>query len=164
MDSPGLVNGFYNVWIEGSLATNYPDLTNLFGLDQYDDGSAKYMGVSLRNNSNRPVPIQTVRSKIAELSGPDVPTPIGGAATFTWETQGYGEQFCYVDGQKVANTADMVSHGCCTVRVCLGGLGVGNSLFVRNSEHINSSGSGSSSSSSGDCPCAARRQLVIALN
>jgi hypothetical protein len=108
MDSPGLVNGFYNVWIEGSLATNYPDLTNLFGLDQYDDGSAKYMGVSLRNNSNRPVPIQTVRSKIAELAGPDVPTPIGGAATFTWETQGYGEQFCYVDGQKVANTADML--------------------------------------------------------
>jgi hypothetical protein len=112
MDSPGLVNGFYNVWIEGSLATNYPDLTNLFGLDQYDDGSAKYMGVSLRNNSNRPVPIQTVRSKIAELAGPDVPTPIGGAATFTWETQGYGEQFCYVDGQKVANTADMVSLSC----------------------------------------------------
>lgn len=109
MDSPGLVNGFYNVWIEGSLATNYPDLTNLFGLDQYDDGSAKYMGVSLRNSSNRPVPIQTVRSKIAELAGPDVPTPVGGAATFTWETQGYGEQFCYVDGQKVANTADMVS-------------------------------------------------------
>lgn len=109
MDSPGLVNGFYNVWIEGSLATNYPDLTNLFGLDQYDDGSAKYMGVSLRNSSNRPVPIQTVRSKIAELTGPDGPTPIGGAATFTWETQGYGEQFCYVDGQKVANTADMVS-------------------------------------------------------
>lgn len=110
MDSPGLVNGFYNVWIEGSLATSYPDLVSLFGLDQYDDGSAKYMGVSLRNNSNRPVPIQTVRSKIADLSGPDVPTPIGGAATFTWETQGYGEQFCYVDGQKVANTADMVSH------------------------------------------------------
>lgn len=109
MDSPGLVNGFYNVWIEGSLATNYPDLTNLFGLDQYDDGSAKYMGVSLRNSSNRPVPIQTVRSKVADLQGPDVPTPIGGAATFTWETQGYGEQFCYVDGQKVANTADMVS-------------------------------------------------------
>jgi len=108
MDSPGLVNGFYNVWIEGSLATSYPDLVSLFGLDQYDDGSAKYMGVSLRNNSNRPVPIQTVRSKIAELAGPDVPTPIGGAATFTWETQGYGEQFCYVDGQKVANTADMV--------------------------------------------------------
>ena len=109
MDSPGLVNGFYNVWIEGSLATSYPDLVSLFGLDQYDDGSAKYMGVSLRNNSNRPVPIQTVRSKIADLQGPDVPTPIGGAATFTWETQGYGEQFCYVDGQKVANTADMVS-------------------------------------------------------
>lgn len=109
MDSPGLVNGFYNVWIEGSLATSYPDLVSLFGLDQYDDGSAKYMGVSLRNSSNRPVPIQTVRSKIADLAGPDVPVPIGGAATFTWETQGYGEQFCYVDGQKVANTADLVS-------------------------------------------------------
>lgn len=109
MDSPGLVNGFYNVWIEGSLATSYPDLVSLFGLDQYDDGSAKYMGVSLRNSSNRPVPIQTVRSKIVDLSGPDVPVPIGGAATFMWETQGYGEQFCYVDGQKVANTADMVS-------------------------------------------------------
>jgi hypothetical protein len=109
MESPGLVNGYYNVWIEGSLATSYPDLVSLFGLDQYDDGSAKYMGVSLRNNSNRPVPIQTVRSKIAELAGPDTPTPIGGAATFTWETQGYGEQFCYVDGQKIANTADRVS-------------------------------------------------------
>jgi hypothetical protein len=97
------------VWIEGSLSTNYPDLVSLFGLDQYDDGSAKYMGVSLRNSSNRPVPIQTVRSKIAELSGPDVPVQLGQAATFTWETQGYGEQFCYVDGQKVANTADLVS-------------------------------------------------------
>lgn len=109
MDSPGLINGYYNVWIEGSLATNYPDLVSLFGLDQYDDGSAKYMGVSLRNNSNKPVPIQTVKSKIAELSGPDVPVQLGSAATFTWETQGYGEQFCYVDGQKVANTADLVS-------------------------------------------------------
>jgi hypothetical protein len=108
MDSPGLVNGYYNVWIEGSLATSYPDLVSLFGLDQYDDGSAKYMGVSLRNNSNRPVPIQTVRSKIENLAGPDVPVALGSAATFTWDTLGYGEQFCYVDGQKVANTADLL--------------------------------------------------------
>jgi hypothetical protein len=70
------------------------------------------MGVSLRNSSNRQVPIQTVRSKIAELSGPDVPVQLGQAATFVWETQGYGEQFCYVDGQKVANTADLVSDSC----------------------------------------------------
>eukprot|EP00882_Tetradesmus_deserticola_P004386 GHRQ01004630.1.p1 GENE.GHRQ01004630.1~~GHRQ01004630.1.p1 ORF type:complete len:505 (+),score=154.95 GHRQ01004630.1:71-1585(+) len=108
MESPGLLNGYYNVWIEGSLSTTYPDLVSLFGLDQYDDGSAKYMGVSLRNSSNRPVPIQTVRSKIADLAGPDIPVQMGQAATFTWETQGYGEQFCYVDGQKVANTADVV--------------------------------------------------------
>ncbi|WIA36760.1 hypothetical protein OEZ86_008026 [Tetradesmus obliquus] len=108
MESPGLMNGYYNVWIEGSLSTTYPDLVSLFGLDQYDDGSAKYMGVSLRNSSNRPVPIQTVRSKIVDLQGPDVPVQLGAAATFTWDTQGYGEQFCYVDGQKVANTADLV--------------------------------------------------------
>jgi hypothetical protein len=109
METPGLVNGYYNVWIEGSLATSYPDLVSLFGLDQYDDGSAKFMGVSLRNNSNKPVPIQTVRSKIVDLAGPDTPVALGTAATFTWETEGYGEQFCYVDGQKVANTADLVS-------------------------------------------------------
>lgn len=112
MDSPGLINGYYNVWIEGSLATSYPDLVSLFGLDQYDDGSAKYMGVSLRNSSNKAVPIQTTKSKIVNLAGPDVPVQVGTAATFTWETDGYGEQFCYVDGQKVANTADMVSLCC----------------------------------------------------
>lgn len=111
MEAPGLVNGYYNVWIEGSLATSNPDLVSLFGLDQYDDGSAKYMGVQLRNNSNKPIPIQTVRSKIADLAGPEVPVQLGTAATFTWETMGYGEQFCYVDGQKVANTADLVSRG-----------------------------------------------------
>jgi hypothetical protein len=115
LENPGLVNGYYNVWIEGSIATAYPDIVSLFGLDQYDDGSAKYMGVSLRNSSNRPVPIQTVRSKIVDLAGPEVPTPLGSAATFTWQTDGYGEQFCYVDGQKVANAADQVCSALCCV-------------------------------------------------
>jgi len=106
MDSPGLVQGYYNVWIEGSLATSNPDLVSLFGLDQYDDGSAKYMGVSLRNSSNKPVPIQTTKSKIVDLSGPDTPVAPGAQVPFTWETQGFGEQFCYVDNVRVANTAD----------------------------------------------------------
>ncbi|KAF6263554.1 hypothetical protein COO60DRAFT_415468 [Scenedesmus sp. NREL 46B-D3] len=88
MESPGLINGFYNVWIEGSLSTTQPDLVSLFGQDQFDDGGAKFMGVSLRNSSNTNVPIQTVRSKIAELSGPDVPVQMGQAATFIWDTQG----------------------------------------------------------------------------
>lgn len=108
LDSPGLINGYYNVWIEGSLSTSVPDLNSLFGLDQYDDGSAKFMGVSLRNISNRPVPIQTVRSKIANLAGPEVPVAPGASAAFTWDTQGYGEQFCYVDGTRIANSADLV--------------------------------------------------------
>lgn len=108
MDSPGLVNGYYNVWIEGSLSTSSPDLNSLFGLDQYDDGSAKFMGVSLRNVSNKPVPIQTIKSKIANLAGPEVPVAPGASATFTWDTQGYGEQFCYVDGVRIANAADLV--------------------------------------------------------
>ena len=108
LDQPGLVNGYYNVWIEGSLASSVPDLNSLFGLDQYDDGGAKFMGNSLRNSSNRPVPIQTVKSKIANLAGPEVAVPPGGAATFTWDTEGYGEQFCYVDGQRIANSADLV--------------------------------------------------------
>ncbi|GBF90097.1 hypothetical protein Rsub_02805 [Raphidocelis subcapitata] len=108
LDSPGLVNGYYNVWIEGSLSTPTPDLNSLFGLDQYDDGSAKFMGVSLRNTSNRPVPIQTVLSKIANLAGPEVPVPAGASAPFTWDTQGFGEQFCYVDGQRIANAPDLV--------------------------------------------------------
>jgi hypothetical protein len=106
LDSPGLVNGYYNIWIEGSLSTSVPDLNSLFGLDQYDDGSAKFMGVSLRNISNRPVPIQTVRSKIANLAGPEVPVAQGASATFTWDTQGYGEQFCFVDGARISNSAD----------------------------------------------------------
>jgi len=106
LDTPGLVNGYYNVWIEGSLSTSVPDLNSLFGLDQYDDGSAKFMGVSLRNISNRPVPIQTVQSKIANLAGPEVPVAPGASAAFTWDTQGYGEQFCYVDGTRIANSAD----------------------------------------------------------
>jgi hypothetical protein len=106
LDTPGLVNGYYNVWIEGSLSTSVPDLNSLFGLDQYDDGSAKFMGVSLRNISNRPVPIQTVASKIADLAGPEVPVASGASAPFTWDTQGYGEQFCYVDGSRIANSAD----------------------------------------------------------
>jgi hypothetical protein len=108
LDSPGLVNGYYNVWIEGSLSTSTPDLNSLFGLDQYDDGSAKFMGVSLRNISNKPVPIQTVKSKIANLAGPEVPVASGASAAFTWDTQGYGEQFCYVDGTRIANAADAV--------------------------------------------------------
>ncbi|GBF88776.1 hypothetical protein Rsub_01677 [Raphidocelis subcapitata] len=108
LDSPGLVNGYYNVWIEGSLSTGNPDLNSLFGLDQYDDGSAKFMGVSLRNISNRPVPIQTVLSKIANLAGPEVPVPAGASAPFTWDTQGYGEQYCYVDGQRISNVPDRV--------------------------------------------------------
>lgn len=108
LESPGLVNGYYNVWIEGSLSTAVPDLNSLFGLDQYDDGSAKFMGVSLRNTSNKPVPIQTVMSKITNLAGPELPVQPGGSAAFTWETQGYGEQFCYVDGQRISNSADRV--------------------------------------------------------
>lgn len=108
MDSPGLINGYYNVWIEGSLATQHPNLVSLFGNDQFDDGTAKFMGVSLRNSSNRAVPIQTVKSEIANLAGPDIPVPIGSAASFNWETAGYGEQFCFVDGQRVANSADGV--------------------------------------------------------
>ena len=64
MDQPGLVQGYYNVWIEGSLATQYPDLVNLFGYDAFDDGSSKYMGQQLRTNTNRPVPSQTSVSRI----------------------------------------------------------------------------------------------------
>lgn len=108
MDSPGLVQGFYNLYIEGSLSTQFPDIVNLFGLDQFDDGTAKYMGNSLRNSSNKAVPIQTIRSKVGEFDGPTTPIGAGESAAFTWTTQGYGEQFCYVDGQKIANAADRV--------------------------------------------------------
>ncbi|KIY97640.1 hypothetical protein MNEG_10319 [Monoraphidium neglectum] len=66
------------------------------------------MGVSLRNTSNKPVPIQTVKSKVANLAGPKVPVASGASAAFTWDTQGYGEQFCYVDGTRIANAADAV--------------------------------------------------------
>jgi len=106
LEDPGLIQGYYNVWIEGSLSSQFPDLVNLFGADTFDDGSAKFMGVSLRNTSNKPVPIQTTKSKIANLEGPSTPVGVGEMASFVWETEGYGEQFCYVDGQKVANAAD----------------------------------------------------------
>jgi hypothetical protein len=106
METPGLIEGYYTVNIEGSLQTNTPDLVSLFGLDQFDDGSAKYMGQSLRNASNRAVPIQTSKSKIVDLAGPD--TPMQGQAQFTWETKGYGEQFCFVDNQPISNSADRI--------------------------------------------------------
>lgn len=109
LESPGLVNGYYNVWVEGSLSTAVPDLTSLYGLDQYDDGSAKFMGATLRDAGNKPVPIQTVRSTIENLAGPEVvPEKQGASAAFTWETRGYGEQFCYVDGKRVSNSDDSV--------------------------------------------------------
>jgi len=108
LDSPNLVNGYYNVWIEGSLGTTTPGLVSLFGADQYDDGGAKFMGVAMRNSSNRPVPIQTVASKIENLGGPDTLPPAGTPFTFSWDTQGYGEQFCFVDGKKIANAPDKV--------------------------------------------------------
>jgi hypothetical protein len=108
LDAPGLVNGYYNVWIEGSMSAATPGLVSLFGLDQYDDGGAKFMGISLRDTSNRPVPIQTVGSKIDGLAGPEAPPPAGLPAVFSWETLGYGEQFCYVDGRRIANAADRV--------------------------------------------------------
>jgi hypothetical protein len=57
------------------------------GGDTYDDGSAKFMGVSLRNASNKPIPIQTVKSKILNLAGPDGGVTMGDLATFQWETQ-----------------------------------------------------------------------------
>ncbi|KIY99397.1 hypothetical protein MNEG_8565 [Monoraphidium neglectum] len=66
------------------------------------------MGNSLRNSSNRPVPVQTVKSKIASLAGPEAAVAPGASAAFTWETQGYGEQFCYVDGARIANSADRI--------------------------------------------------------
>jgi len=95
LDTPQLVQGYYNVWIEGSLSSGYPQLVNLYGADTYDDGSAKFMGIQLRNTSNKPVPIQTVKSKVLNLAGPDGATPVGGSVVFTWDTQGFGEQFCY---------------------------------------------------------------------
>ena len=54
------------------------------------------------------MPIQTVKSEIANLEGPSTPVGVGETASFVWETKGYGEQFCYVDGQKVSNSADRV--------------------------------------------------------
>jgi hypothetical protein len=54
------------------------------------------------------VPISTSKSKIANLEGPSTPVGVGEQASFVWETEGYGEQFCYVDGTKVSNSADRV--------------------------------------------------------
>jgi hypothetical protein len=66
--------------------------------------------------------VQTVKSKIENLEGPSTPVGVGEQASFVWETAGYGEQFCYVDGQKVSNSADRVHcESPLTLRVADGG-------------------------------------------
>jgi hypothetical protein len=85
------------------------------GPDTYADGSTKFMGGMLRNDTKWMVYVQNKASRVFDLAGPVNDLQIGDDATFTWESEGYGDFFCFVDGgQRPARDA-----GCsCRGRIC----------------------------------------------
>lgn len=67
--------------------------------DRADLGTIKYMGGMLQNATPYTVYVQNRLSRIYEVTGPATSLGIGDDATFTWESDGYGEFFCYVDSE-----------------------------------------------------------------
>lgn len=102
----GLKEGIYSFNAEGSIASDYEELVSVAGIDTFADGSTKYMGGELRNGSKWLVYVQNRPSRVFDVTGPTSAPAIGEDATFTWESDGYGDFFCFVDGKRVYNLAD----------------------------------------------------------
>jgi hypothetical protein len=70
--------------------------------DRSDLGTIKYMGGMLQNSTPWTVYVQNRLSRIYDVTGPQTSLGIGDDATFTWDSDGYGEFFCYVDSKRPA--------------------------------------------------------------
>jgi len=93
----GMVDGWYDVIVEGGLISNFPSLVSLAGSDLYDDGLQKYMGLALNGGVSYQVAVQTKESSLGEVTMEPSPARLGEVVVFNWVLQGNGRLDCYLD-------------------------------------------------------------------
>ncbi|KAI8470440.1 MAG: hypothetical protein J3K34DRAFT_420526 [Monoraphidium minutum] len=119
-----LADGFWNIEVDGGLLSEFPsllatDAVSKFGKAEDDpdelglwrDMPAALQGLPKyaagRQNLTRLVGLQSRETTFNSFNGPDQ-VPINEDFTFSWDIEGFGRQFCYIDGERRQNDADFM--------------------------------------------------------
>ncbi|WIA29384.1 hypothetical protein OEZ86_011888 [Tetradesmus obliquus] len=112
-------DGFYNIRVESSLATQYPSLLSLgvaAGYDKYNEESVPEALTGLFKvlpnkqwPSGKVLGIQNELTAFISLDGPELSAiPVNAEISFNWRFDGFGKQYCWIDGLRYYNDAEFM--------------------------------------------------------
>ncbi|GBF88777.1 hypothetical protein Rsub_01678 [Raphidocelis subcapitata] len=120
-----LAEGWWNVEIDGGLLSEFPSLLSTDAVGQFGkkeeepdelgvwrDMPSALQGLTKfaagKTNMTRLLGLQSKEVGFNSLNGPDGGIALNEEFTFSWEIDGFGHQYCYLDGERRQNDADFM--------------------------------------------------------